>query len=392
MGTGAVRVFIMSPDECIRRELGAMRGVRVEGFSAEAPLSLSPPGGSTVTAWILDERSCQGRSPAVFQNLWERAPVALLYRGDLPAGTVPGAPCFRWPEERDRLLEWMAGRAPDAGDPAPPGRPGRVPAVVGVLGPRGGVGKTLISGNLAASAALAGWETLLVDLDLHLPSAHIHLGVEAGDGIVSILPYLDDPPEQAWERSVAVHGPTGLRVLAGPPNPEMADLVDESQLRRLLDLCRSRYRAIVVDLPSGLAADLMWECIGVVDQVVAVTRPDPQSVGALRAFLDLTARLGLDMPAVRLVVNGVHPAAPLGRDECCRYLGLGPAAALPLEPRIVGESLAAGRPVVLNGDGDVLASAFRELAHSVWGVDGPQRRNGAGFLSQVVGRVRGWLR
>ncbi len=392
MGSRQMSVFLMSPDAAMRQDLESLPGVRLEGFSAEAPLALAPPGGPAVMAWILDEQACQGRSPAVFQNLWDGAQLALIYRGQRPNGTVDTGPSFRWPEEREGLRRWLS-ECPDARPELGAGwdRCLATASVVGVVGPRGGVGKTLVAANLAASAAMSGAACVLVDLDLQLPSAHIYLGLQPDGGIVSLLPYLDGPPEEAWSKNVATHGPTGLSLLAGPQRPELAELVEPGQLKRILDLCRSRYQAVVLDLPPGLASGRLWDCLSCVDHILMVTRPDPHAVDSVRAWLDLAGRLAADLPDMTLVVNGVHSGAPMRGTECARYLGLGRAVELPLDLDGVSGGLAAGRPVVMDWPRSDLGGRLSGLAARIWSL---QSRGGprGGVWTRALGRFRQLVR
>ncbi len=379
----------MSPDEKLRKSLYDMSVVTVEGFSPEAPLSLSPPGGPAIEAWILDELACSARSPVVFQNLWDRAPVAVLYRTNRPAGTAPEAPCFRWPEEHKALEKWLSdGRLSARKEQELPGG-----SVVAVAGPRGGVGKTLVSTSLAARVSAAGERSLVMDLDLYLPGAHTQLNLSPEVGLVSLLPYLDDLSVDVWERHLVRHEQSGLWLLAGPPQPEMAELVEPSHLGRLVGFCRSRYRAVVLDLPSGLTSDLIWEALGLADSLLVVVRPDPSSILAARAFIDLTSRLGADHLSPRLVINGMHQGSALQRDECERHLGLRSQAVLELDTRAAVEAQLKGRPVTIASEPGSLGSSLNELAAILWpGVAPSPVRRPAQPLESLVGWWGRWRR
>ncbi|MPZ04446.1 ATPase, partial [Micrococcus luteus] len=74
--------------------------------------------------------------------------------------------------------------ADEGADPAPspegdePAEPARESSLVTVVwGPTGAPGRTTVAVNLAAEHAVAGRNTLLVDLDTYGPAVGVHLGL-----------------------------------------------------------------------------------------------------------------------------------------------------------------------------------------------------------------------
>jgi chromosome partitioning protein len=131
-----------------------------------------------------------------------------------------------------------------------------VARVVAVANQKGGVGKTTTAVNLAAALAVAGRETLLVDLD---PQANATAGVwpdrQGLSGPTAYEVLLEGVAAKLACRPTAL---PGLAVLPGHPDLVEAELElakrpgREEQLRRALPPLTDAYAFIIVDCPPSL--------------------------------------------------------------------------------------------------------------------------------------------
>ncbi|RYG53318.1 MAG: polysaccharide biosynthesis tyrosine autokinase [Chitinophagaceae bacterium] len=117
-----------------------------------------------------------------------------------------------------------------------------------------GDGKSFISINLAASYALLGKKTVLVELDLRKPHVSKYLNITSKQGISSIL------SGKAQMKDVLVEVPEfdGLLHLlpAGylPPNP--AELISMPNMEKLINELEAQFDYVIIDTPPfGLVTD-----------------------------------------------------------------------------------------------------------------------------------------
>ena len=184
--------------------------------------------------------------------------------------------------------------------------------ILGVVNQKGGVGKTTTAINLAASLALEGLKTLLVDCDPQ-SNATSGMGFQRDDNRHSIYDVLmgDAPADQVILPTEIEH----LWILPGSKNltganVELASVSDRAiHLRRALEPFKPEYDLIILDCPPALdlltlnalaAADTLivpmqaeyfalegiTELISTLERVKAAYNPDLHIEGILLTMYD----------------------------------------------------------------------------------------------------------
>ncbi len=160
--------------------------------------------------------------------------------------------------------------------------------VVAVTSGKGGVGKTNVSVNLAASAALLGQRVLLIDADLGLANSHILLGAtpryhlgQVLDGTVG----LDDALEP---------GPHGIRVLSASSGEQELTRLSDAQKHHLLaslDPLDDRFDLVIVDCGAGIGDNVVFFA-GAAQMTLLVVTPEPTSLTDAYAAVKVLSQRG----------------------------------------------------------------------------------------------------
>ncbi len=172
-----------------------------------------------------------------------------------------------------------------------------------VISGKGGVGKTVITANLAAALASAGERILVVDADLGLANL---------DVILDIAPHFTIKDVLSGNCSVdEVLLPTqkGFDLLpAGSGLPEGTVLTPTltKNLESLLDSLEYRYDAMLFDAGAGIG-DVVLFFANLADEILLVVTPEPTSLMDSYATIKVLNRM-YGRCEFLLVVNQANPA------------------------------------------------------------------------------------
>jgi pilus assembly protein CpaE len=229
---------------------------------------------------------------------------------------------------------------------AAPTRPVALATVVTVSSPRGGAGCSTVALNLAI--ALQGQRkarVLLIDGNLRYGALDAMLNLQISHSIADLIPSIDDLDPEMLHAATLPHT-SGIRLLAAPPSPEMADLVSQENLRQIVTLGRQRYDYIVADVGSHLNDG----ALGFMDMshcIVVLLTPDIPAVKNARLFLEVAQNLDYEPDKVKLVLNRAAPRGGITAQAVERHIKHPIVLSIPESPRVVMAAINRGVPLIL---------------------------------------------
>jgi pilus assembly protein CpaE len=237
--------------------------------------------------------------------------------------------------------------------PAPPTAAAGTPAVpkhqaslVAVFSPRGGAGCSTLALNLAL--ALQGQRkarALLIDANLRFGALDAMLNLQISRSITDILQSLSDPEPDLLQTASLPHT-SGLRLLAAPPSPEMADLVTVQHLEKLVALGRQQFDYLVTDVGTGLDDRALY-FMDEASCIFVLLTPDIPAIKNVRLFLDIALSLDYADDKVKLVLNRADPRGGINAEAIQRHLKHPIAATIPNSPRLAQVAINRGVPLIL---------------------------------------------
>ena len=176
---------------------------------------------------------------------------------------------------------------------------------ISVIKSVGGVGATALLCQLAIQFAIkeaaAGREACLLDLDVQFGDAAFQLGLRPKLSLGDLLDAGSRLDGDLLRATTVVH-PSGLNVIASPPEMMPLEGISSEHLIDIVDLAAREFGTVFVQLPSNWT-NWSLSVLAKSDLVLLVTELSVTSLHRARRQLDLIANQDLAALDVRIVVN-----------------------------------------------------------------------------------------
>ncbi|MBM4236884.1 MAG: Mrp/NBP35 family ATP-binding protein [Euryarchaeota archaeon] len=251
-----------------------------------------------------------------------------------------------------------------------------------VMSGKGGVGKSTLATNLAIALSARGWETGLLDVDIHGPNVPKMLRIEdatiTGDG-EGIVPVKVPPHLRVMSMAFLLSGHDRPVIWRGP--------LKMGAIRQFLGQVKwGPLDYLVVDLPPGTGDEPLSiaQLIPDADGVVIVTTPQEVALLDSRKSVNFARELGL--PVIGIVENMSGYTCPHcgktvdifksgGGERAARDMRVPFLGKIPFDPVVV-DSGDSGAPVVLSSPESPPARALQLVVDGI--VKRTKKANGEG--------------
>ena len=236
---------------------------------------------------------------------------------------------------------------------------------IAIFNPKGGVGKTTIAINLAASLVMMGRRVLLVDADTVTGHIASSLGLEHVRTLVDAVADAGEDATVAAEPLgdlVAAH-PSGLRVLVLSSSPLQTSLLDPARVADALAFARRSYQDVVVDLHPDYEP-LNRAVFERADRILVPVTPDVPALRAAVQLRDVAGNLGFS-EKLAMVVNRANSGVSI--EDMERTVGMPAFASIRSAGLFLVKAANEGRTVIDLFPREKVTDDFRALAETVTG-------------------------
>ena len=233
-------------------------------------------------------------------------------------------------------------------------------SLITVFAPKGGVGKTTTSVNLALALADGGARKVcLVDLDLAFGDVAITMQLFPTHTIEEAIGS-EDGIDPALVASLLTRHEESLMVLAAPNLPDGRDRVTARLVSRMLRTLRQQFDYVVVDTAPNFDEQTL-QALDETDECIVIATLDVPTLKNVKVALETLDLLNIAQGHRHLVLNRADDAVGLDNDKVEAILGLAVTTPIPSSTDIAAATNA-GKPIVLSSPDHAASRAFRQLA------------------------------
>jgi len=253
-----------------------------------------------------------------------------------------------------------------------------------IFSPKGGVGKSVITANLAVEVhRRTKKRTLIVDLDLQFGDIALLLNVSPKATIADIV---DNMPAELDVDYVETHisdSASGVRVLAAPLKPEYAEVVTPQIVQTILDIVRTQYDYIFIDTVPSFAGEVLI-ALDFSDEIFMIVAPDFLTLKNVTLGLAVMDTLNYEPESVHLIMNRAQSLSSVKLKDAEKGLQRKILMDIPSDGELVVSSVNRGQPLVLSYPSSPVAKAISDLADLMIGDDsdeeGDSENSGKGIF------------
>jgi Flp pilus assembly CpaE family ATPase len=257
--------------------------------------------------------------------------------------------------------------------------------IVAIFNPKGGVGKTTIAMNLAATLqARHGQQVLLVDADTVTGHVTMSLGMEQIRTVVDAWREQADGDVGASFQELATEHASGMRVVSLTSTPLHTEILEPARVVEALTACRRGFDAIVIDLHPSYS-ELNLAMFALADRILVPVTPDVPALRAAVQLRDVAVELGL-RDRLAMIVNRANSGVSVADME--RTVGMPALALIRSGGLLFVRAANEGRAVVERFPNEKVSDDFAVLAERLLGPNAKTPVPARAPLRNIFGRVK----
>ncbi len=236
-------------------------------------------------------------------------------------------------------------------------------SVTAVFSLRGGVGVSTVATNLAGGyCKIWGKSTVLVDLCFYGGQSALMLNIPLRNTWSDLAKLPVDEIDADLVQKVLLTHSSGLYVLAAPRKVEEGDLITPELVVKTIELLRTRFQYIVIDLPHDLSGTTL-AALDQANDILTVFAPELASVRDTAETLDVFTRLEYVPDHIRLISNWIFEKHGLPRKDIETALRKQIQLVIPFASETFVSAINFGIPPVLDPNRGPITEFFEDFSY-----------------------------
>lgn len=229
---------------------------------------------------------------------------------------------------------------------------------------KGGVGRTLLSLNLAVSLSLKNKKALFFDLDLSAPQVTSKLiGAESKYCLFDFIDHLSE--FKTNKRNISnylTRYKQNLYLLPSISKVSQAPRITPQRIQEFISAVSDKFDYVLIDAGSSLTDNLIT-AFDLSNLIFLILTPDILAVYQTEWLLDTLQSLGFPLSMIKVILNRAESKGSISWQEIKILLASEVISLVPSEGRIVGLAVNRGIPFVVESPSAKISIAVNQLAN-----------------------------
>ncbi|WP_047983906.1 AAA family ATPase [Ornithinibacillus californiensis] len=234
--------------------------------------------------------------------------------------------------------------------------------VVTVCSAKGGIGRTLVSANLAIALNKKNINISLLDADFQFGDISTVLDLKPTFTVKDVVEEISSIDSNSIHNYLTKHA-SGIKVLPAPDKPEYADLISSEAIKHIVDMMAVTSDYLVIDNSVGIQEESL-ELLERSDVILLVTTPEMAALRNTKLMLETLEKIGL-VDKTKLLVNRYDMDSLIKVEDIPGILDQDEAHFIPNNFKLASQSLNIGIPFTISQSKSNLSKSFYKLAETL---------------------------
>jgi pilus assembly protein CpaE len=234
--------------------------------------------------------------------------------------------------------------------------------MIAVCSAKGGIGRTILTVNLAAAVIKKNIAVGILDGDFQFGDVGLAMDLQSSLTIKEVVESIKTLDEHSLTSYLSSHE-SGVKVLPAPERPEFADLITKESVNLILDTMLSMFDYVFVDTGVGFNEHTL-NLVDKSDQILVVTNLEMATLKNTKLMLETFEMLGL-RDKVKVIINRATMESVISATDAAQILKEEMPYYIPNDFQVCSQSLNIGIPFVINQSKTEVAKSLYKMAEQI---------------------------
>lgn len=234
--------------------------------------------------------------------------------------------------------------------------------MIAVTSPKGGIGRTVLTVNLAAALARMGKKVAIIDANLQFGEVAMYCNIKPKRTIYEWVKEGYGRPNYTIEQYMSV-SESDVSILAAPQRPEFFEGITDEHIKTAIEEAKKAFDIVLVDMPIYLS-EIHLRSLSLADEILLLTVNEISVLRLSQLYLETLDTIKLK-DKVKLILNRYVKGQNLEMGKIEEIFGLEIYHSLPEQASVANASINAGYPFILSNSRSHLGKAVLKLSEKL---------------------------